>query len=196
MPISSDCASCHNGATATGKPGNQLLETRLEREFRFTIPKMLLQLLVVLNVVELAIPEGAAVRLPLRHGMGFVPLVLAILHPQPGAVTPGLQRSHRVQDALTYTGRIVRMNDPENRIGIFPELLRLDAEQFFYLVTNVGIAVGLVIGTEPIGKQHARHAGCQLLKKPGRQALWLLIVGLACHKWPVSLLLSTLVFLV
>src|SRR6056297_1135377 len=62
-----------------GQARNQPLETSLKGKLSLALAETLLQVLVMLDVVELAVPEGAAIRLALRLRVHFEPLIIAVL---------------------------------------------------------------------------------------------------------------------
>src|SRR5690606_15816445 len=127
--------------------------------------------------------------------MGFIPLVLAIFHPKPGPVAPGLKRFCRLQDALAHTGGIFRMDDTEHRVCTGLQPLRLNTEQVTDLGTHKRVIVGLMISAEPVGKQNPCQSRRQFLESRGRHVHWLVLPGLFCHVWPVSPVLVTLIYI-
>ena len=142
----------------SGQPGNQFLKTRLKLELRFAVPQGLLQFFVVLNVVELTVPDGTAIGLALRHRMGLKPLIMAIQQLQTRPVTPRLQSLRRVHNTVGHPGRVLRVNYREYCSGVFVEQGGFNAKQVLYLIADVGVTVGLTIRAEPIGKQDSRNS--------------------------------------
>ena len=151
-----------NGAKAQidefgGKAGNELLETSLEGKLRLALSEALLQVFVMLDVMELTVPEGTAIGLPLRLGAHLEPLVVAILQSEPRAIRPGFQGIRRDRDTLHDGLNVVGVDHRKNRIRVVIQIPRGYAKKCLNTFTDEGTTMGLSVCIQPIDEKDARH---------------------------------------
>ena len=144
-----------NGAKAQidefgGQTGNQSLEPGLEGKLRLTFAQALLQVLVVLDVVELAVPERDAIRLALGLRMNLELLVTAMLKPESGPIAPSIQPVCRGTDTGHNGINILRMDHGENRIRVITQICGINAKERLHMFADKRTAVGTSSRTHPI----------------------------------------------
>ena len=124
---------------------------------RLTFAQALLQVLVMLNVVELAVPESAAIRLALWLRVNLEPLIAAMLEPEPGPIAPGIQPVRRGTDACHNGINVIGMDHRKNRIRVIAQIRGINAKERLHMLADEGTAVGISFRAHPINEEDSRH---------------------------------------